>query len=101
MVFMKKIYQLNLKTCRMYIILFCIFFSLIPNSILIGQSTAPFTTAGANTWYCPAGVTSVTVECWGGGGAGGGATSNPAAGGGGAGGAYTKAIIAVSPGTTI
>jgi fibronectin-binding autotransporter adhesin len=30
-----------------------------------------FNTAGAKSWTCPAGVTSIQVECWGGGGAGG------------------------------
>src|SRR4051812_10940364 len=53
------------------------------------------------TWTCPAGVTSVTAECWGAGGAGGGATGTPAAGGGGAGGSYVKnTAIPVTPGVT-
>jgi Alginate lyase/Immunoglobulin I-set domain len=64
--------------------------------------TATFTNAGSTNWLCPAGVTSVQVECWGGGGAGGGAvrtsTGNAFAGGG-AGGAYTRAnSIIVNPG---
>ncbi len=60
-----------------------------------GQTT--FTTSG--TWTCPAGVTSVTVECWGGGGGGGfGRSTKGAAGGGGGGGAYASSVITVTPG---
>ena len=62
-----------------------------------------FLTTG--TFTPPAGITSITVECWGGGGAGGsaqkptGATGNAGAGGGG-GGAYAKKMnIPVTPGT--
>jgi hypothetical protein len=54
------------------------------------------TTAGAGTWTKPAGITEVTVECWGGGGAGGGATSNPSAGAGGGGGQYARSTITYS-----
>ncbi len=67
-----------------------------------GQTTVPFTTS--SSWTCPAGVTSVAVECWGGGGAGGsatGSTSFKAAAGGGAGGSYVKAnTIPVTPGNS-
>jgi hypothetical protein len=57
---------------------------------------APF--AASSSWTCPAGVTSVTAECWGGGGAGGAAFRNTVSGtnttgGGGAGGAYAKKVI--------
>jgi hypothetical protein len=62
------------------------------------QTTDSYTNTGS--WICPAGVTSITVECWGGGGAGGGATGNPAAGGGGAGGSYALKVITVVPGNT-
>ena len=63
-----------------------------------------FTNAGGTNWICPAGVTSVQVECWGGGGAGGSAqrtlTGNAFAGGGG-GGAYARDnTFAVIPGTS-
>ncbi|MEO7483040.1 MAG: hypothetical protein ABIT81_04725 [Ferruginibacter sp.] len=62
------------------------------------SQTATFTTSG--TWTCPAGVTSISVECWGGGGAGGGSTTNTTAGGGGGGGAYNKNLtVAVVPNT--
>jgi len=62
------------------------------------QTSQTFNAAGTFTFTPPAGVTNITVECWGGGGAGGGATSNPSAGGGGAGGAYSKSSLTVTPG---
>ena len=54
------------------------------------------------TWLCPAGVTSIQVECWGAGGGGGGTSTNAVrAGGGGAGGSYVQNIsVAVTPGTS-
>ncbi|HEX5153138.1 MAG TPA: putative Ig domain-containing protein, partial [Parafilimonas sp.] len=62
-----------------------------------GQTTQTFNASGS--WFCPAGVTSITVECWGAGGSGGKRTSNGVAGGGG-GGAYSMKVIPVSAGTT-
>jgi hypothetical protein len=67
-----------------------------------GQSVQDtFTSSG--TWTCPAGVTSITVECWGGGGAGGNASHNGnnqvSRGGGGAGGAYARREFSVIPGS--
>ncbi len=38
------------------------------------SATDTYNTAGTFNWLCPAGVTSIQVECWGGGGAGGGAS---------------------------
>ena len=74
-------------------------FAFLPSSVLYGQTV--FTFPSTTTWTCPAGVTSIQVECWGGGGAGGGARGNPSAGGGGAGGSYVKnTSITVVPGTT-
>jgi len=67
---------------------------------LFGQTPVPFSTAGNNTWQCPAGVTSIDVECWGGGGGGGSTTNKFTVAGGGAGGSYIKHKIAVTPGTT-
>lgn len=55
--------------------------------------------SATNTWQCPSGVSSVTVECWGGGGAGGGANSTTNTGGGGGGGAYSKSVLTLTPGT--
>ena len=78
-----------------------LFFLMILSGNLFGQTTQSFTTAGAQTWTAPIGVSSVSIECWGGGGAGGGATGNPSAGGGGAGGSYSKITsISVTPGQT-
>ena len=66
-----------------------------------GQTTVTKTTAGSSSWTCPAGVTSITIECWGGGGAGAGAISGSVYGGGGAGGAYLKVTnFPVTAGTT-
>ena len=65
------------------------------------QVLQTYNTAGATTWVCPGGVTSVFIECWGGGGGGGssnGTTTNGGTGGGG--GAYSASRLAVSPGTT-
>ena len=50
----------------------------------------------STTWTVPAGISQITVECWGGGGGGGGARIG--AGGGGGGGAYNTATFAVSVG---
>ena len=66
-------------------------------------SGTPYTTTGNGTWTCPAGVTSVTVQCWGGGGAGGGgaylaSTYSYEVGGGGAGGSYISYTVSVTPG---
>lgn len=53
-----------------------------------------FNTHGVGTtWTCPAGVTSVAVECWGGGAAG------APGGGGGGGGGYASRNFGVTPGT--
>lgn len=59
-----------------------------------------FTTSGSGNWTCPAGVTSIYVECWGGGGDGGYVDDNEeyAGGGGGGGGAYAAGYVSVTPG---
>ncbi|MBT0652291.1 glycine-rich domain-containing protein [Geomobilimonas luticola] len=62
-------------------------------------ATVTFTTAGTANWTAPAGVTSVTVECWGGGGAGAQRTTT-GSGGGGGGGAYAMATVVVVPGNS-
>lgn len=63
------------------------------------QAFTSLSNSGNTNWTVPAGVTQITVACWGGGGAGGGATGNPSAGGGGAGGAYSRRVLTVVPGT--
>ena len=76
--------------------------------LLIGQSEIAsaagtnITAAGAGSWTCPAGVTSVQVEAWGGGGGGGGAQKIGvnSYGGGGGGGAYARLNnFSVTPGS--
>jgi len=54
----------------------------------------------SGTWTAPAGIYSITVECWGGGGGGGGSTRRQSnGGGGGGGGGYAKSTnISVTPG---
>jgi len=81
-----------------FLILFSIFFFKI--LVLYSQTqTETFTSSGVFT--VPAGVTSITVECWGGGGAGGGTKVNRAkGGGGGAGGTYASSVLSVTPGTS-
>ncbi|MES2567060.1 MAG: gliding motility-associated C-terminal domain-containing protein [Bacteroidota bacterium] len=65
------------------------------------QIVIPFNSVGTQTWVCPPGVTTLTVECWGAGGGSGGASSVlNAAGGGGGGGAYANSVLAVTPGNT-
>ena len=72
-----------------FIVFCCVFISSLLPFLIFAQNLI-YTTPGTGTWMTPAGVTSITVECWGGGGAGGGATGYPAGGGGGAGGSYVK-----------
>jgi hypothetical protein len=70
---------------------------LLTTTVSFGQN---FTATTSTTWVVPAGVTSVTVQCWGG---GGGVkmpntSSGTAAGGGGGGGAASTTTITVIPG---
>ena len=58
------------------------------------------TVPGAGSWIVPAGVTELTVECWGPGGAGARrSTTGRSAGGGG--GSYARSVIEVVPGTDL
>jgi hypothetical protein len=63
----------------------------------VGSGSVLFTTTGANTWTCPAGVFQVLAETWGAGGGGGGGGSG-GNGQGGGGGEYRNALVAVTPG---
>ncbi len=96
-VFMKKFYLHTNIRARHFIFISCIIFSLLINSTLFGQTVLTFTNSGS--WVCPAGVSSVKVECWGAGAAGGGVASTYGAGGGGGGGAYAINVIPVTVGT--
>lgn len=62
------------------------------------QVSVTYTSSGS--FVVPAGVTEVTVECWGGGGRGGSRTSGSGAYGGGGGGAYARSVLAVTPSTS-
>jgi len=66
-----------------------------------GQTTQTFSTPGTSNFTVPAGVTSITVECWGAGGGGGGSNSNGAGGSGGGGGGYATSVFSVSPGDIV
>lgn len=66
-----------------------------------GQATTTYTAVGPGTWVCPAGVASLTVDCWGAGGGGGNSgNTNSKGGSGGGGGAYCKSVLTVTPGNT-
>lgn len=58
------------------------------------------TRAGGGTWTAPAGVKCVEIELIGGGGGGGGNNGGGSNGGGGGGGGYTRALVAVTSGTS-
>lgn len=62
------------------------------------QTTKTFTSSGI--LEVPAGVTSLSVQCWGAGGGGGGSNFLSAAGGGGGGGAFKAGTISVTPVST-
>ncbi|MBK9338510.1 MAG: HYR domain-containing protein [Lewinellaceae bacterium] len=66
-------------------------------AVVLPAQTQTFSSSG--TFTVPTGVTSITVECWGGGGKGGTRDSDGVAGGGG-GGAYSRKVVAVTPGNT-
>lgn len=92
---MKKIYVFKVLPIIVAVFISCI------ETAFSQTGTVSYTTAGSYTWTCPAGVTSVTVQCWGGGGGGGGvATTSNSASGGGAGGSYAADVLSVLPGTS-
>ncbi|MFZ1333160.1 MAG: T9SS type A sorting domain-containing protein [Flavobacteriales bacterium] len=70
---------------------------LLITQLVNAQITQTFNSSG--TFVVPAGVSQVTVECWGGGGRGSTRTSN-GAGGGGGGGAYSRSTISVIEGNS-
>ena len=76
--------------CKVKFILYFSLFTILFFHQFTYAQTSTYSTSGSGTWLAPAGVSSVTAECWGGGGAGGGATGNPSSGGGGGGGSYVK-----------
>ena len=62
-----------------------------------GTANTVFSTAGAGTWTCPSGVTSVLLEAWGGGGGGGAASNSYYAAGGGGGAEYAAQTVSTTP----
>lgn len=81
------------KVFRIFTIsMFTIFGNLL--SSCLAQNSQTFNADG--TFNVPAGVTEITVECWGGGGKGGTRTSNGVSGGGGGGG-YSRSVLTVVP----
>lgn len=90
----------NLKGLKGFclVVIFC--YAFIPNKICAQTTlTTPTVYTVDGTWVCPAGVTSVYVQCWGAGGGGAG-DMGASAGGGGGGGGYSSKTITVIPGTT-
>ncbi len=75
--------------------IFALVYLLIPQHIF-AQGSQTFTSDG--TFTVPAGVTHITVECWGAGGGGASISTTNGSGGGGGGGAYASRIIIVTPG---
>lgn len=80
------------------VFLFLTFIFFLGLSIGNAQTVQTYNSAGSNTWTCPVGVTSVTVECFGAGGCG-SARTNSGQNAGGGGGAYASSVIAVTAGT--
>lgn len=79
----------------LFFILLCFVFTDFVNA----QSSQTINIAGIYTFTPPAGVSSVTVECWGGGGKG-AQQGTIGVGGGGGGGAYSSSVISVIPGNS-
>lgn len=89
--------KILLNKMRLLTILFSLF---LINNYLFAQ-TATYSAVGSGSWVCPAGVTAVTVECWGSGGGGGNSANGTINGGsGGGGGAYSRSTKTVTPGST-
>ncbi|MFN3999119.1 glycine-rich domain-containing protein [Algoriphagus sp.] len=60
-----------------------------------------FTSTGSHSWTVPSGVTSITVDVWGAGGGGSRRSGSNGASGGGGGGAFSRSILAVTPGSVL
>jgi len=89
---------LSLKPSTAIRLLLMVLFVSITPIVSFGQSQ---TFSSSGTFVAPAGVTSVTVECWGAGGAGGMNNDDFSNGGGGGGGAYRKTTnVSVVAGTS-
>ena len=97
---MKRTLLLLQNRYSLFLIILVFILTAVGQSAMAQTQSQTFTTSG--TFTVPAGVASVTVECWGGGGAGGGNNTKASnGGGGGAGGAYVKKNVSVVSGTYI
>jgi len=65
------------------------------------QQIFNFTTTGETTWTVPAGVTSITIQCWGAGGNGACTEASGGVGGGGGGGGYATRTMDVTAGQVL
>jgi hypothetical protein len=90
----------HLKRKNIYSLLIIFTFLLIITDVLAQPQSVIYTSN--STFTVPAGVTEITVECWGGGGGGGGSNSTLGTryGGGGGGGGFSAATYNVSSGQT-
>lgn len=91
----------NNYICRIFstpkLLAFCLVFMLGMSSV-VGQTIK---IPGTFSFVVPAGITRLTIECWGAGGAGGGSNSNNNGGSGGGAGAYAIRTYTVVPGQVI
>lgn len=77
--------------------LFALMLILSPAVLQTAGAQSQQTWAVSGTFTVPAGVTQITVECWGAGGGGSSINANNRRGGGGGGGAYARSVLNVSP----
>ncbi|MDZ7791039.1 MAG: DUF6701 domain-containing protein [Xanthomonadales bacterium] len=80
---------------KWHVVILCALLSL--NLTALAQDTITITEPGNGQFEVPDNVYEITVEVWGGGGRGGN-RSNPGGSGGGGGGAYSRSVLAVTPG---
>jgi hypothetical protein len=90
----KKLYNLS----SFLTLLLLLAFLFLSSGTSKAQTSYTYTTSG--TFTVPAGVISVTVECWGGGGGGSTITTTGRRGGGGGGGAFASGVVTVIPGNS-
>lgn len=89
--FMRNKFYLKLFTICSFLFLF--------SFRVWGQTAVDFSVS--TTWNVPAGVTSITIECWGAGGGGHGKCTSAYPGSGGGGGSYVRDVQNVSSGQTL
>lgn len=107
---MKKqlLYAVNIRNNTHYsrnLLKTILYASLVFFNILVSAQTRTVYLGNGTSWTAPAGITSISVQCWGGGGGGGGAYNTSLFGGnvsgsGGGGGGYTSKTFTVVPGTS-